>query len=85
MPLCMGRATAVGALGAMLLRHTALRPITGRRSSMADVFSCAILHMLRGAMAVMSRLVLVRQYRALQARQDRRGTDSEEAAWWLYQ
>ena len=85
MPLCMGRATAVGALGAMLLKHTALHPMTVRHAAMANVVRCAIVHMLRGAMAVMSRLVLVRQYRALQARQDRRGTDSEEAAWWLYQ
>ena len=63
MPLCMGRATAVGALGAMLLKHTALHPMDVRHAAMANVVGCAILYMPRGAMAVVWRLVLVREYR----------------------
>ena len=84
MPLCMGRATAVGALGAMLLKHAALHPMDVRHAAMANVVGCAILYMPRGAMAVVWRLVLVREYRVYQERQGRRGMDSEEAAWWLY-
>ena len=83
-PLCIGRATAVGALGAMLLKHTALHPMNVRHGAMANVVGSAILYMPRGAMAVMSRLVLVREYRVYQERRGRRGIDSEKAAWWLY-
>ena len=83
-PLCMGRATAVGALGAMLLKHTALHPMDLRHAAMANAVGSAILYMPRGAMAVVWRLVLVRQYRAYQERRGRRGIDPDEAAWWLY-
>ena len=84
MPLCVGRATAVGALGAMLLKHTALHAMDVRHAAMTNVVGSAILYMPRGAMAVVWRLVLVREYRAYQERRGRRGIDPEEAAWWLY-
>ncbi|KAI0715749.1 hypothetical protein C8T65DRAFT_643021, partial [Cerioporus squamosus] len=75
-PLCMARAAAVGALGAALLEHSALVPMDERHAAVTNLVGAAILYVPRGAMAVLWRVLRVREYRASQVR---RGWDEGEA------
>ncbi|RPD72359.1 hypothetical protein L226DRAFT_152486 [Lentinus tigrinus ALCF2SS1-7] len=62
LPLCAARATAMGALGAALLKHSALLPMSARHAAITNVVGAAVLYVPRGAMAVVWRVLLVREY-----------------------
>ncbi len=79
-PLCMARAAAVGALGAALLKHSALVPMDARDAAVTNLVGAAILYVPRGAMSVVCRVLRAREYRAYHprcARVEREVGDSE--------
>ncbi|RPD53131.1 hypothetical protein L227DRAFT_420915 [Lentinus tigrinus ALCF2SS1-6] len=68
LPLCAARATAMGALGAALLKHSAFLPMSARHAAITNVVGATVLYVPRGAVAVVWRVLLVREYHAFQVR-----------------